>query len=274
MKRRTFQGIIPKWLVRDDGRYTLNGKPLSEYGLFVSAAGMTVGEVQPAATYRSVPGMDGDHDVSFTNRDDSLYLPRRTVSLAIGCVGLESDFIRAQVELAALMGKIVQLRDNMQPGYWSGRLSIGEWETERNYNGCFVQASTTLSIEAQPYMLGETVSKTWSAAGSQTVNIPGNRQTWPVFTITPVSASANISLTCRDYGDSVNDRTLTLVKPFGGWGAVTITVDMEHGAVSTGSNPFYGFDMTTNFWPLSPGLQNIGLTNAKGSMEVSARWIM
>lgn len=274
MKRRTFQGIVPKWLVRDDGRYTLDGKPLSKYGLFVSADGMTVGEVNPATTYRAVPGMDGDHDVSFTNRDGAAYLPRRTVNLAVGCIGLESDFIHAQVELAALMGKTVQLRDNMQPGYWMGRLSIDGWETERNRNGCFVQSSTTLSIEAQPYMVGETVSKTWSAAGNQTVNIPGNRQTWPVFTITPVSTSANISLTCRDSGDTVDDRKLTLVKPFGGWGALTITVDMEHGFVTTGSTPFYGIDMTTNFWPLSPGLQSIGLTNAKGSMEVSARWIM
>ena len=274
MTRRTFQGIVPKCLVRDDGRYTLNGKSLNEYGLFVSAAGMTVGKVEPTDTYRSVPGMDGDHDVSFTNRDGSAYLPRRTVSLAIGCIGLESDFIHAQMDLAALMGKTVQLRDNMQPGYWEGRLSIGEWKTERNRNGCFVQASTTLSIEAHPYMVGETVSKTWDAAGIQTVNIRGNRQTWPVFTITPVSASANISLTCRDNGDTVNDRTLTLVKPFGGWGEVNITVDMEHGVVNVGNNPFYAIDMTTNFWPLSPGLQQIGLTNAKGRMEVDARWIM
>lgn len=265
-------GIIPRDWIRDDGQFLLNGETIPSYGCYLQANGMTVEAATPTTSYRDVPGMHGSYDVSFTDILDRAFLPRRTVSMAIGAVGTEMDFVETQRLIGELNGAEITMRDLRQPGYWTGRATVDAWDITRNVNGCFVKGETTVSIDAQPYMIADPETVTLTAGVETTVEIKGNMPTAPVFSITPVNGSTGVvSLQCKDESRETYDRVLSLVPTTGTWGDITLTVNMATGEVYS-TNTYSGVDMSTDFWNLGTGRQTILVTNANGSMDWEAHY--
>ena len=263
-------GVIPRYIIPDTPRYLLNGLPLKDYGLFAKTEGLQVGSVDPATSYRSVPGMYGDYDVTFTNLIGAAFLPRRDVTLTVGTVGAEEDFRTTQLQLGALIGREVSIRDQFQPGEWVGRLNVDAWDVERNDFGCFIQASTVLTVTALPYMVGDEHTTQLPATK---LYVKANVPVYPTLKVTPTNGSTSpLVLQSKKSDETTYSRVLKL-NPNKSWGDITLDVDMATGLVNEpDGTPYYNLDMSTDFWMLTPGLNDVNITGGVGTIAYKEAW--
>lgn len=157
-------GIVPAW-----SRVQLNGVDLADMaGQYYTTTGLQVGAATATTTFREVPARYGSWDVTQVNLLGQAYVTgRRTITLTVGTLADESTFQSVVApELGALHGTTVTLQDmghqkadgtvvGAAPGYWEGRLTVGEWQLIRNRSGCLVKAEVTLTLDSVPYMQGE-----------------------------------------------------------------------------------------------------------------------
>lgn len=263
-------GAIRRELIPDKGRFKINNMPLSYYGVFPHKEGMTVKSAAPITTYRSVPGRDGTWDVSLTDMTSRVYEPRRTVSLTVGSVGYEPDFIRSQTILGGMNGHEVTMRDTLAVGYWRGRLIVGDWTIERNKDGRFTQAWCELKMDADPHMYGDIISQ--PLAHRTDFHVRGNRLTWCELELTTDTTAPNldISVTAGDWVRHLNLIATTTDKQ---WPVGTkLIVDMKNGIVGVNGNPFYNLDVTSDYWPLPSGPVTIETNAATGTLTYTPEW--
>lgn len=156
-------GIVPAW-----SKIELNGTDINEMaGHYYTTTGLQVGAATPAATFREVPARYGSWDVTQENLLGQAYVTgRRQITLTVGTLVDESEFQTVVApELGALHGTTVTVQDmgyetssgtvvGAAPGYWEGRLTVGEWQLTRSRNGCLAKAEVTLTVDSVPYMQG------------------------------------------------------------------------------------------------------------------------
>jgi hypothetical protein len=268
--------IVPRDLVLPDKRVKLNGEYLEHYGLWLHKNGVQVGAVSPSARYRTIPGRGGSIDVSLVDYASRPFEGRRTVVVTVGSVGSESEYRDSVLALGALKGQIVTLQDELYPGYWYGRLEVGEWDITRNGFGQFIMASVKLSLDAHPNMLSDLRKVTIPNNGTPTVNIGGNRGALPVFNAKTVGGTTAISVSAKMLSNTVADRKLTVNSPSGiAFPAdLNLVIDMAAGTVTMNSNPVYSMDISTDFWELRPGAQQIIMNGLGGDMVYREEWGM
>lgn len=268
------QGIIPRWLVPSDkGRIRINGKRLSDYGLFLHKDGIVFGDSKPRTSYTTIPGRDGSIDVSLRDHAGHLYEDARQITVTVGTTGLESDYIQTKMDCGTFHGSRIEITDDQYPGHWEGIATMGTWEEERNNFGRFVQAKCKITVEAYPFLIGE--PKTVDVSEAAEHYIEGNRLVWPSFDLTTLEAESVVisNTTTKEH------LTLPAETQSGKWSAgEKLTVDMREGVVTVGADPYYAVDITSDWWRLQPQqdggtLKNrIELTGATGTMTYTPEW--
>ena len=190
--------------------------------------------------------------------------------LTVGTVGAEEDFRTTQLQLGALIGQDVSIRDQFQPGEWVGRLNVDAWDVERNGFGCFIQASTVLTVTALPYMVGD---EHMTQLPATKLYVKANVPVYPTLRVTPTNGSTSpLVLKSKKSEETTYDRVLKL-NPNKNWGNITLDVDMATGLVSEpDGTPYYNLDMSTDFWMLTPGLNDVNITGGVGIIAYKEAW--
>lgn len=266
-------GVVPRDLVPTGHRFYLDYQPIEDYGLYVHKDGLTVKAASLDTAYRSIPGRYGTYDVSLTDLRGNAFTGRREVTFKVGSVGLEDDFIRTQAKLGALNGHLTTIRDMRYPGYWSGRLQVGDWTITRNTEGVFVDATCELTMDADPYMYGD-AEAVQLAKGDTEFSVDGNRPVWPVIDLTVDGTPSALTLTVTRKSDSWT-KTLRIVA--GGVNGVFadgshLIVDMGEGIVGLNGSPLYNIDVTSDFWPMPEGPVKVSVNDAAGVLHYTPEW--
>lgn len=156
-------GLVPAW-----SRIELNGTDIASMaGEYYTTTGLQVSAATATTAFREVPARYGSWDVTQENLLGQAYVTgRRQISLTVGTLADESTFQTVVApELGALHGTTCTLQDmghqkaggevvGAAPGFWEGRLTVGEWQLTRSRSGCLVKAEVTLTLDSVPYMQG------------------------------------------------------------------------------------------------------------------------
>lgn len=262
-------GVVKRENIPDRGRYLIDDRPLKDYGLYPDAAGLVVGAVTPTTVFRNIPARYGAIDVSFGDYNGRAYHERRELTFTVGTVGREADAMDSMAELGGINGRIITLRDLVAPGYWRGRLSVGEWKRNYSKDGVFIYATCELKINAEPHMYGEL--QTVELTHKTTFHVDGNTTTWPMLTLTVDTAVDSIDLSV-----AANDWVKHLILPTGTgqpWAVNTpITIDMGNGTINANKQPHYDIDITSDFWPLPSETVTITSNATTGTIAYIPEW--
>lgn len=237
---------------------TINGETLDAYGIVPTTGVLSIGAPDYETSYVSIPGRAGSVDLSLTDPFGGALPGRRKIGLAVVGVGTEVDGEEARLRLGAIAGREVTLRYRYQPGAWRGRLTLDDWDS-RMLGSLWVDTATTITLEAEPYMVGDVRSQALTT-GANLVRVGGNRPAWPVLTLTPVDGVRTVTVS-DGHGHSVEvmaDRALAT--------SDTITVDMGTRAAHINGN-LSRVDLASDYWPLLPTVDHVTCTNCAGRAE-------
>lgn len=251
-----------------DSGLLLEGKPLSLYGCFLGVDGVQVGESNLDSRYVRVAGSPLSFDVSLHDSQGSLYTGMRQIRVHIACVGDEHDIVQAKAAVGALHGARVRLGWRGLPGEYEGRVSVGVWRDvwaiesgSLSVRGVgLVTSSCTLSMEANPYLVGELVRVPFASMVDVDLSVCGNKPTPPTFTLHPVSGVQDIRL-------YVNGMTVTVPSSNAAWSTgVTLTVDYER-RVALVNSSVVPVSLYSRFDWLRAGVNTVRVEGADGSVS-------
>lgn len=242
----------------------LDGRPLDWYGLDPTSGVLAVESPDMATSYRTVPGMAGSHDLTLTDPLGAAYPGRRKVKLGVVAVGDDDEAVEARLRLGALIGRQTTIRYRSMPGAWHGRLSIGDWD-ERALGPRYVDAATTITLDAYPHLLGGPVTVRLAAGGNR-IRVPGNRCAWPTFNLSVAVDSANQIGITDEHGHEL------YVQPGAPMSQGTrVDVDMRAGTARVNGN-LTPVTLASDFFPLLPGVNVVTCTT--GTVTFQPEWMI
>lgn len=243
----------------------LDGRPLDWYGLDPTSGVLAVESPDMATSYRTVPGMAGSHDLTLTDPLGAAYPGRRKVKLGVVAVGDDDEAVEARLRLGSLIGRQTTIQYRSMPGAWHGRLSIGDWD-ERALGPSFVDAATTITLDAYPHLLGHNIIENVSD-GLNSIHVPGNRCAWPVFNLTVNDDISTMSV--NDYrGHKLTVKPDTAMSE-----GSQVVIDMREG-VARLNGVIVPVSLDSDYFPLVPGVPNIGLLNCSGTVTFQPEWMI
>lgn len=262
-------------LALDRSPVTIDGRPLSAYGVVMSSEGWTIGEAKPATSYQSVPGLPGGVDMTLTDRMGRAYPDRRDITLHALAVGDMDEIDEAKRLIGALHGKQVALGGLTLRGSYRGRLSVGSW-TDTWDKGVTVASAVELTVDADPYAYGERVTIPL-VKGVNTLLVDGNASAPPRYKLYKDWQSAGGSnyhphLLVTDADD--RSRAITILVPNGADGTATrdLIVDCEsHQATLAGAR--IPVSVQSDFFPFDPGIVRLDC-EVEGHVTYTPRWFI
>lgn len=189
----------------DKAGVTLDGKPLSDYGLFVTSEGWKVGECKPATATTTIPGVSGGLDATIPEGgmlNGPAAMGRRDITLHVGTVGDPMQIMEAKAAIGALLGTVVilslsawgragtDLRTDVSDlysadaPYWRGRLASSDWADVVDTRGRVVASTATLTVDADPFQYGPVEHILLSPVTTYQLPVLGNRPVWYTLTVT------------------------------------------------------------------------------------------
>lgn len=254
---------LRRYPIVEHAHLLLNGHTLDWYGLDLAGDTIAVAAPETAVSYRTVPGMAGSHDLTLTDPVGSAYMGRRDVSFPV--VTLEDMSTEARLRLGGIIGTNVTLRYGDMPGHWKGRLAVSDWE-ERSVGASYRDAFATLTINAYPYLLGHNIIENVSD-GLNSIHVPGNRCAWPVFNLTVNDDISTMSV--NDYrGHKLTVKPDTAMSE-----GSQVVIDMREG-VARLNGVIVPVSLDSDYFPLVPGVPNIGLLNCSGTVTFQPEWMI
>lgn len=134
---------------------TINKQPVSAYGAFVTSEGWSIGETKPVSAFTTIPGVMGSSNQSLTQQDGRTFLSRREITLHLACAGDPMQVEEAMHSIGGLNGTTVRLGGLDSRGEFVGLASVGAWDVKYTLTGRPAFATTSLVVNAQPYVTGE-----------------------------------------------------------------------------------------------------------------------
>lgn len=177
----------------DKSLVTINGKRLSDYGVFLQMEGASIGGASPQTSFQDVPGR---FSVDTTLRDGNGYpaYDRREITLSVGMVGDPTEIDEAMTLIGALNGLTVTVGGLHSKGEFRGVMTVGDWETMEDSLGERRWAGTTLTLNAEPFVYG-TPRTVHLNAGDTRFIVEGSAAVLPAYTLT-VGTSIDVAVDC------------------------------------------------------------------------------
>lgn len=251
-----FDGYMP-----GDDTFLLDGRPLSAWGCFLGAGGVTVGEATPRLTRTTVPGRDGVIDQTQRDRQGRAYDDKgRTIEVDVVLTAGEQDQQSMREALAGLHGMRTSMWwRRMWAGEYRGTLRVGAW-TDRFLPGMrYLCSSTTLTLECDDCAQHAPMQQVALSSGANPITVRGTRTVAPTLTLTPSAFVTQVVVT-----DRVNQLTLRPAVPFAG--GQSIVIDSGRGVTLVNGNPLAP-TLDSDYPLLTPPLTYIGVSGARGRLE-------
>lgn len=172
----------------DKSLVTINGKRLSDYGVFLQTEGFSIGGASPQTSFQDVPGR---FSVDTTLRDGNGYpaYDRREIMLSVGMVGDPTEIDEAMTLIGALNGLTVTVGGLHSKGEFHGVLTVGDWDTLEDGRGERRWAGTTLTLNVEPCVYGAP-RRIALHAGDNRFLVEGNQPAAPTFMFPSVTAES------------------------------------------------------------------------------------
>lgn len=233
----------------DDGSVTLDGQLLGDMGWYLTAP-PSVDSASFRTSFTSVTGAHGSRDMTLVDSSGLAFADRRNVTLSIRTVGTYQEATASKLALGGYIGREVRVRWRILPGAFIGRLSASE-PSEVWVRGVFSHYELTLTLEAQPLLLGDLVS-----AASGALSIDGNVRVYPTIECTASSASVRVTAPDMTYVALAGLKSGTKVR-------IVCADDSSRGAFVNGVRILPTID--SDFFSLEPG--NVTLAITGGSIN-------
>ncbi|WEV59669.1 3-hydroxy-3-methylglutaryl CoA synthase [Bifidobacterium sp. ESL0728] len=232
-----------------------NGQTLESLMLGLEQSGVEIGGTTPVTNLATVPGMSGGLDLSLHDSMDAAYTGTRTITMHIYTEGDEQDVIAAKIKLGDYQGKTGSLTWRTLPGEYRGTITVGMWNDK--FDGKILAGSLVdVTLTCQPMLYGRrSVQKL--VEGNNMVRVPGNRETWPVLTLTPEPGARGLQVECGQRFLRIPDNPL----PIGG----TVLLDCANRRASANGN-LIQVTLDSDWFPLTPKATEIVCTNCSGSI--------
>ena len=172
----------------DKSLVTINGKRLSDYGVFLQMEGFSIGGASPQTLFQDVPGRFSV-DTTLRDGNGNPAYDRREITLSVGMVGDPTEIDEAMTLIGALNGLTVTVGGLHSKGEFRGVMTVGDWETMEDSLGERRWAGTTLTLNAEPFVYGvrRTIRLT---AGDNRFLVEGTSPVTPTFTFPTVTAKS------------------------------------------------------------------------------------
>jgi len=203
------------------------------------------GAALPRTSYVSVPGRSGSVDM--TESSGQVVYDDAEDALVFSFLG-ERDVARAEHMVSDLSGRRLEY---MESG--SSHWSDGRWEVDSVDVRGGVAAVVTVRVVRRPFRVSDAMSK--PVSGRTAVNLRGVMPSYPVF---------NLKATGGDVSIERDDGVRLLLDSQADSGA-TVVVDME-GQKATINGNLVAVDLSSDFFPLLPGVNYVTVNNASGTV--------
>lgn len=234
----------------------LDGRPLDSMMLGLTEDRIDFGEAKPATSLQSVPGRYGAVNLTLTDSLGNAFVGNRDIVLHLYSTGDEQDITDAKKRLAMLQGKATRLSWRTLDGEYRGIASIGAWQDV--YEDEMLVASTVdVTLTCQPMLYGrETVRRL--EEGRNMVRVPGNRETWPVLTLSPAYGARGLRVECGGRFLQIPDGPYQI----GG----TVVLDCLNRRATANGN-LVQVTLDSDWFPLTPKATEIDCLNCYGSVS-------
>ena len=249
----------------------VNGRPLSDYGVYVDHDGVELREAKPATSYAQVPGQGGSHDLTLADSCGDAWTGRRTLVIHLGVAATGQDAAAlvtgAKRAVGALNGSQVRVWWQALGGWLRGRASVDGWDDNLSALDSAPHSSHgRLLVEAMPWVYGapEVVSL---AEGDNAIVVDGNRPCRPVLKVTPSAQAASWSV-------SFCGATVEVVKASPS-SVLTATLDYGRRRIwheTSGDNVVPTLE--SDFGELAPGEQTVALEGCSATMTYEPLWMI
>lgn len=184
----------------DRAPVTIDGHPLSDYGVFVTSDGWDIGTAKPRTSFTTIPGVDGAavaHATTgvYESAFKRAYVDRREITIHVAAVGDPMQITETRLKLGRLVGRTVWfggLAEAVDAGSvvgvasdegaeFRGILSLDTWDTTRRYGGSIACAETIIHVDADPFLYGPQRYVPLPAGEATSIPVYGNQPVWPVF---------------------------------------------------------------------------------------------
>lgn len=213
----------------DDSGLTLNGRPLSDWHLWLLSDGVSLAAPEQVTSLAETPGAQGAADMTLRDEAGYPYYRRRDLTMSWCTTGDEPEYWETRARLAMLDGTEVTVGWPCWPGVARGLLTVGDWTTTLAHGGAFEKAVCEPVFSCDPCLYGP---RMYFEAGTAAVvaYVEGNRPSHPTISIVPPEGTRRIYLT-------VNDRQL--VYNLDADGRTTLTVDCAARSSVYGAAPIW-----------------------------------
>lgn len=251
-----FDGYMP-----GDDTFLLDGSPLSAWGCFLGAGGVTVGEATPRLIRTTVPGRDGVIDQTLRDRQGRAYDDKgRTIEVDVVLTAGEQDQQAMREALAGLHGMRTSMWwRRMWAGEYRGTLRVGEWDDVFTPGMRYLCSSTTLTLECDDSAQHASTERVSLSTGTNLVTVKGNRPVPPTLTLTPPNTVTQIVV-----DDGANRLTLRPTVPF--TGGQSIVINSGRGVTLVNGNPLAP-TLDSDYPLLTPPMTRIGVIGASGRLD-------
>lgn len=258
----------PRWSVFNrldkpahDQGLTLNGLPLSEWGLMLLDSGLELQSPESRVTSKEMPGLHGVLDTTLLDETGRPYLGQRECVIHVATTGDEPEYMETRASIMRLMGETVTVGWRTWPGTGSGRLTVGDWSVQRDWHGRFAWAGVDLTVLMEPFLEGM-AHEFVATVSDSTVYVDTDGPVRPTITSVPPNGTKRLYLT-------VGGRQLVYNFPGNGAGGNTpLVVDCENRQSTFGGTPIFP-TIDSDYPVLLPGVNHV--QTSAGEMTVTYR---
>lgn len=169
-------------LALDKSRLSIDGRALSDYAVFVTADGISLGEAKPATAFTPAPGRDGGYDTTLDDRHGYPAVGRRTITVRVAATGDPLQIEEAKALIGATAGRHVAFGGLTGLGAFRGRLTAGAWTDATGPDGRTAWSVCELTLDAEPFAYGHAERIELKPGGAPTpMLVKGNRPAPPLF---------------------------------------------------------------------------------------------
>jgi hypothetical protein len=233
----------------------INDMPIERMMLRLGAEGLVIAASDSAISLVTIPGSAGAVDQSLTDDQGNAYPGMRDITMTLIANSREDDLISAKMRLGALNGSQATIQWRGLPGQYRGRLKTGTWADKR-YAIAPRESSIQVVLTAQPYLYGSRRSVPL-VSGAQWVRVAGNRESWPVLSVSPSGGVSSVSVSC-------GSRHLTYAP--GAMVTGLVVFDCAHRVARANGN-VVPVTLDSDWFPLVPKATQLTLTNCSGSLS-------